>query len=151
MFDFCRFCVVIRFFLSPPQRPMTSDFQGFSIPDFIHNFYFPILILKGLLNLSSLLDDVLLPVLTFWLKSFIGWLKELNCYGYCSNVSNNVWEITKTVHVPFEVGVVWEITKTVYVPFGVGVVWEITKKCVCDIWSWSCMRNNKNCVCDIWS
>ena len=27
-FDFCRFCMVIRF-SSPPQRPMTSDFEGF--------------------------------------------------------------------------------------------------------------------------
>ena len=26
-FDFCRFCVVIRVFSSPPQRPMTSDFE----------------------------------------------------------------------------------------------------------------------------
>ena len=43
-FDF-RFCVVIRF-SSPPQRPMTSDFEGFSIPDFIHYIYFPILILE---------------------------------------------------------------------------------------------------------
>jgi len=34
------------FFLSPPQRPMTSDFKGFSIPDFIHKIYFPILILE---------------------------------------------------------------------------------------------------------
>jgi len=33
-FDFC------RFFSTPPQRPMTSDFEGFSIPDFIHNIYF---------------------------------------------------------------------------------------------------------------
>ena len=32
-FDFFRFCVVIRFFSSPPQRPLTSDFEGFSIPD----------------------------------------------------------------------------------------------------------------------
>ena len=31
-------------FSSPPQRPMTSDFEGFSIPDFIHYIYFPILI-----------------------------------------------------------------------------------------------------------
>ena len=30
----------------PPQRPMTSDFEGFSIPDFIHYIYFPILILE---------------------------------------------------------------------------------------------------------
>ena len=44
--DFCRFCVVIRVFSSPPQRPMTSDFEGFSIPDFIHYIYFPILILE---------------------------------------------------------------------------------------------------------
>ena len=27
-------------FSSPPQRPMTSDFEGFSIPDFIHYIYF---------------------------------------------------------------------------------------------------------------
>ena len=33
-------------FSSPPQRPMTSDFEGFSIPDFIHYIYFPNLILK---------------------------------------------------------------------------------------------------------
>ena len=44
--DFCRFCVVIVFFPSPPQQPMTSDFEGFSIPDFIHYIYFPILILE---------------------------------------------------------------------------------------------------------
>jgi len=30
------------FFPSPPQRPMTSDFEGFSIPDCIHYIYFPI-------------------------------------------------------------------------------------------------------------
>ena len=45
-FDFCRLCVVIRFFPSPPQRPMTSDFEGFSIPDFIHYIYCSILILE---------------------------------------------------------------------------------------------------------
>ena len=33
-------------FSSPPQRPMTFDFEGFSIPDFIHYIYFPILILE---------------------------------------------------------------------------------------------------------
>ena len=31
-------------FSSRPQWPMTSDFEGFSIPDFIHYIYFPILI-----------------------------------------------------------------------------------------------------------
>ena len=40
-------------FSSPPQRPMTSDFEGFSIPDFIHYIYFPILIL----DLLDLLFD----------------------------------------------------------------------------------------------
>ena len=29
--------------LSPPQRPMTSDFEGISIPDFIHYIYVPFL------------------------------------------------------------------------------------------------------------
>ena len=33
-------------FSSPPQWPMTSDVEGFSIPDFIHYIYFPILILE---------------------------------------------------------------------------------------------------------
>ena len=33
-------------FSSPPQRPMISDFEGFSIPDVIHYIYFPILILE---------------------------------------------------------------------------------------------------------
>ena len=33
-------------FSTPPQWPMTSDFEGFSIPDFIHYIYFPILILE---------------------------------------------------------------------------------------------------------
>ena len=33
-------------FSSPPQRPMTSDFEGFPIRDFIHYIYFPILILE---------------------------------------------------------------------------------------------------------
>ena len=29
------------FFSSPPHRPMTSYFEGFSIPDFIYDIYFP--------------------------------------------------------------------------------------------------------------
>jgi len=33
-------------FVSLPQRPMTSDFEGFSIPNFIHDIFFPILILQ---------------------------------------------------------------------------------------------------------
>ena len=34
------------FFSPPPQWPMTSDFEGFSILDFIHYIYFPFLILE---------------------------------------------------------------------------------------------------------
>ena len=33
-------------FSFPPQRPMTSDFEGFSIPYSIYYIYFPILILE---------------------------------------------------------------------------------------------------------
>ena len=47
--NFRNFLSVLRghsVFSSPPQRPMTSDFEGFSIPDFIHDIYFPILILE---------------------------------------------------------------------------------------------------------
>ena len=33
-------------FSSPPQRPMPSDFEGFSIQDCIHYIYFHILILE---------------------------------------------------------------------------------------------------------
>ena len=33
-------------FFIPQKRPMTSNFEGFSIPDFIHYIYFPILILE---------------------------------------------------------------------------------------------------------
>ena len=47
-FLFCFFSVRLQsvlcghlVFSSPPQRPMTSDFKGFSIPDFIHYIFFP--------------------------------------------------------------------------------------------------------------
>ena len=40
-------------FSSPPQRPMTSDFEGFSIPVFIHYIYFPILILEPVVSLLN--------------------------------------------------------------------------------------------------
>ena len=44
-FDFVGYAWSFNF-SSPPQRPMTSDFEGFSIPDFIRHIYFPILILE---------------------------------------------------------------------------------------------------------
>ena len=45
-FDFCRFCVVIWFFQPRHNGQLTSNVAGFSIPDFIHYIYFPILILE---------------------------------------------------------------------------------------------------------
>ena len=45
-FDFLSVLRGHSVFSSPPQPPMTSDFEGFSIPDFIHYIYFPILILE---------------------------------------------------------------------------------------------------------
>ena len=33
-------------FSSPPQLPVTSDFEVFTIPDLIHYIYFPILIIE---------------------------------------------------------------------------------------------------------
>ena len=62
--DFCRFCVVIRF-LSLPQRPMTFDFKGCSIPDCIHYNYFLILILE---------KEPVFPLLMFSAKQGNYWL-----------------------------------------------------------------------------
>ena len=46
-FDFCWLCVVISGFSSQPQRPnWPQTSKEFSIPEFIHYIYFPILILE---------------------------------------------------------------------------------------------------------
>ena len=52
-FDFCRFCVVIRFF-HPYHK---GQWPRISIPDFIHYIYFPMLILEKE------------PVFSFWMFS----------------------------------------------------------------------------------
>jgi len=57
-FDFLSVLRGHSVFPSPPQRPMTSDFEGFSIPDFTHYIYFAILIPEkepvfSLLNVTS--------------------------------------------------------------------------------------------------
>ena len=41
-----RLLSALRGHFIPPQRPMTADFDGFSIPDFIHYIYCPILFLE---------------------------------------------------------------------------------------------------------
>ena len=60
------------FFSSPPQRPMSSDFEGFSIPDFIHYIYFPILILD---------DEPVFPFLMFSAKQGNYWYHFYNVFG----------------------------------------------------------------------
>ena len=64
-------------FPSPPQRPMTSNFEGFSIPDFIHYIYFPILILEkepvfSLFNVECQTRELLVPfLLRLWYDAFL--------------------------------------------------------------------------------
>ena len=55
-------------FASLPQRPMTFDFEGFSIPDFIHYICFPIIILHkepvfSLFNVECQTRVLLVPFL----------------------------------------------------------------------------------------
>ena len=59
-------------FSSPPQRPMTSDFEGFSIPDFIHYIYFPILILE---------KEPVFPFVMFSAKQGNFWYHFYNVFG----------------------------------------------------------------------
>ena len=64
-------------FSSPPQRLMTSDFKGFSIPDFIHYIFFPILILQkepvfSLWNVQSQTRELLVPfLLRLWYEAVL--------------------------------------------------------------------------------
>ena len=70
--DFCRFCVVIKDVSSPPQRPMTSSSEGFSITDFIHYIYFPILIPE---------KEPVFPFLMFSAKQGNYWYHFYNAFG----------------------------------------------------------------------
>ena len=45
--------------------------------------------LKAQCFLWILLDDILLPALTSWLKRFIKWLKRFSCNCYCSIINRN--------------------------------------------------------------
>ena len=71
--------MVIRFIPSPPQRPMTSYFEGFSIPDLIHYIYFPILILEKepvfpFLMFSAKQGNYLVPFLQrLWYDEVLDW------------------------------------------------------------------------------
>ena len=70
-FDFLSVLRGHSVFSSPPQRPMTSDCEGFSIPDFIHYIYFPILILE---------KEPVFPFLMFSAKQGNDWYHFYNDY-----------------------------------------------------------------------
>ena len=83
-FYFCRFCVVIRF-SSLPQRLMTSDFEGFSSPDFIHYIYFPILILE---------KEPVFPYLMFNAKQGNYWYHFNNVFGMTRSLAGAwIWNL----------------------------------------------------------
>ena len=67
-------------FLSPPQQPMTSDFEGFSIPDFIHNIYFHILILE---------KEPVFPFLMFSAKQGNYWYCFYNVFGMTRSLTGD--------------------------------------------------------------
>jgi len=66
---------------------MTSDFEGFSIPDFIHHIYFPILILEkepvfSILNVQCYTRALLVPfVITslVWRGPWLGIEPLISC------------------------------------------------------------------------
>ena len=79
VFNFCRFCVVIRF-SSTPQLPMTSDFEEFSIPYFIHYIYCPIL------NLEK---EPEFPFLMFSAKQGNYWYHFYNVFGMTRSLTGD--------------------------------------------------------------
>ena len=60
--------------------PMTSDFEGFSIPDFIHYIYFPILILE---------KEPAFPFLMFSAKQGNYWYHFYNVFGMTRSLTGN--------------------------------------------------------------
>jgi len=67
-------------FSSPLQRPMTSDFEGFSIPDFIHYIYFPNLILE---------KEPVFPYLMFGAKQGNYWYHFYNVFGMMRSLTGD--------------------------------------------------------------
>ena len=67
-------------FSSPPHRPITADFEGLSIPDFIHYIYFIILILEKE------------PVFPFWMfsaKQGHYWYHFYNVFGMTRSLTED--------------------------------------------------------------
>ena len=59
-------------FSSPPERPMTYDFAGFSIPDLIHYIFCPIFILQ---------KEPVFPFLMLSAKQVYCWYHFYNVFG----------------------------------------------------------------------
>ena len=156
-FDFCRFCVVIRFFLSsPPQRPMTSNIKGFSIPDFIHYIYFPILILE---------KEPVFPFLMFSAKQRHYWYHFYNVFGMTRSLSGNwtrdlphskpalyhcaieeaVFELLKrdigrTCHPVYNLDVFWDNASYMN--------WTLAFRAATSCISWNMTRSNQTVSCE---
>ena len=67
-------------FSSPPQRPLTSNIEGFFIPDFIHYIYFPILILE---------KEPVFPFLMFSAKQGNYWHHFYNVFGMTRSLNRD--------------------------------------------------------------
>ena len=64
---------------------MTSDFEGFSIPDFIHYIYYPILILE---------KEPVFPFLMFNVKQGNYWYHFYNAFGMTQSLTGD-WTRTQ--------------------------------------------------------
>ena len=77
-FDFCLFCVVIRFSSSPPKRPMTPDFEGF-LYQILSITLFSYLISwerasVSLFNVECKTSELLVPfLLSLWYDAVLDW------------------------------------------------------------------------------
>ena len=74
------FTADLHIFSSPPQQPMTTDFKGFSTPDFIHYIYFPILILE---------KEPVFPFLMFSAKQGHYWYHFYNGFGMTRSLTGD--------------------------------------------------------------
>ena len=78
--DFCRFAWSFVLFTPHPQRPMTSDFEGFSIPDFIHYIFCPIFILQ---------KEPVFPFLMLSAKQGNYWYHFYNVFGMTRSLTGD--------------------------------------------------------------
>ena len=79
VFDFCRFCVVIRFFISATTANDLPLWRIF-IPDCIHYIYFPILILE---------KEPVFPFLMFSARQGHYWYHFYNVFGMTRSLTGD--------------------------------------------------------------